>query len=302
MIAAAHGGAGIVVDSVMPGTPAEAAGLLAGDQLLLLAGRKVATMDDLEQVMEAHRPGDTVPLVVRRDGKEVALTLTFGERPGGGVSIGVRLNISMAEGAAAEPTRGTIECLAWIDETYRIEPMARELGLNLSEDYATLRSCVEHDTQRMSSSNAIKYCDNVFKVHCSGIDMLTEIGEAQVERCEAGLTESLGLNPKRHKGWTTCGQHKVFERYARDGEPSDADACRAAFLDECGTQIDAVAAHEVSSDQHSFAKCCSADALGSDSGLDCGMIDDDFRRGPCRDRPVCVNRLTSEWLQCSALQ
>jgi outer membrane protein assembly factor BamB len=32
------------------------------------------------------------------------------------------------------------------------------------------------------------------------------------------------------------------------------------------------------------------------------MIDDDFSRGPCDDQPVCVNRLTNEWIHCSVLE
>ena len=87
------------------------------------------------------------------------------------------------------------------------------------------------------------------------------------------------------------------------GEASDAAACKAAFLDGCGTNIDtAIKTGELSAEQRAFVECCSADALGAASGGDpgpCQMIDDGFERGPCHDRPVCVNRLSSEWLDCS---
>ena len=300
---AAHGGNGtILVDSVISGSPAEAAGIQSGDLLVRLDGRKLATYEILKEVMAAHQPGDSVPLTVQRDGDPVELNLTFGARPGGGVSIGVKLLVESGPGDGAGGGEGTAECLAWIDKTYRIDTMMRDLDLNLSDEYATIRACVERDTSRMGTANAIKYCDNVFKVHCSGLDLLAEIGEAEVQRCDERLSESLGLNVQQYKGWSTCAEQKVFERYSMTGEASDEDACRAMLLDECGTNIDAKSrSGQLSPEQRSFAECCSAEALGPESrgsSGNCGMIDDRFKRGPCHDHPVCMNRMTSEWFHC----
>ncbi len=87
------------------------------------------------------------------------------------------------------------------------------------------------------------------------------------------------------------------------GESSDEDACHAVFLRECGTNIDAaIQTGKLSPEQQGFAECCSADTLDPDSRGEsdrCRMIDDGFERGPCPDRPVCVNRLTNEWFHCS---
>ena len=292
----------ISVESVIPGGAAEAAGLEAGDVFVLLDGQKISNMDDLRKVTSVRKPGDTVPLVVQRDGQTVELSLTFGERPGGEVSIGVRLAIETDP--ADETTHGTTECLAWIEKTYRIGPMMQALGLELSEEYKAMRECVAHDTQRMSSDNAIKYCDNVFKMHCSALELLAEIAEAQVGRCEEQLGESLGLNVAQHKSWKTCAQHEVFDRYAKDGASSDEGACRAAFLKKCGANIDAAATDgTLSRDQRGFVECCSADSLGPDSSGSadrCAMIDEGFKRGPCHDQSVCVNRLSGDWIRCAA--
>ncbi|MEE8524757.1 MAG: PQQ-binding-like beta-propeller repeat protein [Thermoanaerobaculia bacterium] len=232
-IAAAHGTADapgtITVDSVRPDSSAAAAGLEVGDRLLQLAGRELVTQEDLQKVLAAHQPGDTVALIVERGGETLDLTLTFGERPGGGVSVGVSLAIGVAGGGEA----GTAECLAWIEETYHVDSMMRDLNLELAEDYQAIRECVGSDTRRMSTANAVKYCDNVFKVHCPGLDLLTEIGEAQVRRCEELLAESSGADPRQDKNWNTCAQHKVFDRYSMKGEASDEAACKAA-LDACG--------------------------------------------------------------------
>jgi len=280
----------IVVSSVISGSPAEAAGLQEEDRLVELAGKKIASQADLQAVLATHKPGDTVPLTVERNGASVDLSLTFGERSDGGVSMGVRLAIMRSPGDdPGEATAGTVQCLAWIEDTYRAEAMIKELGLDFADDYRALLECVQGDTQRMATADAVRYCDNVFKVHCSALDLLTEIGESQVERCEQQLEASLGLNLNDHEGWTRCAEQSVFERYSEKGEASDEATCRSTLLNECGTNVAA-------SDQPSFAACCSAESLDRQA---CPMIDDGFSRGPCLDRPVCVNRLTSEWIECS---
>jgi hypothetical protein len=268
---------------------------LAEDRIITLAGRELITQDDLAQTLAAHQPGDTVAVIVERDGEPVELALTFGERPDGGVSIGVSLRMEVP--AAAEPTTGTLECREWIEDTYQVSSMLEELKLDLGTDYERILDCVQDDTQRMESANALKYCDNVFKVHCSALDLLTEIGEAQVQRCEVLLSESLGLTAKQHSNWRTCAQHDVFDRYSLKGEFSGEVECRSALLDECGVNIDvAIRQGALTADQRRFVDCCAADAVDA-----CPMIDDGFGRGPCHDRSVCVDRLSGEWLRCSAL-
>lgn len=120
------------------------------------------------------------------------------------------------------------------------------------------------------------------------------------------VSRSLGLRLEQYRGWRTCAQHKLFDRYTMAGKSSDEDTCEAAFLDECGTNIDDVLkAGNVSTEQRSFVECCSADLLDARDRGDsnpCLTIDDGFTRGPCHSRPVCVNRLTNDWIRCSALQ
>lgn len=228
-IVAAHGNgeANILIQSVHSNSPAAAAGLEEGDSLLQLDDQRMNTLDDLRRVMAAHQPGDTVPLTVERKGKEVELTLTFGDRPGGGVSIGVSFAIMDASAAVAEGERLTRdECLAWVDTTYRLDSMMRDLELELSEDAAALRACLKKDIQRMPSPMPVGWCDNAFKIHCPGLDLLTEIGEAQIGQCGKLLGEPLD----------SCAAQKVFDRYARAGEASDETACRAAQQSCSGTK------------------------------------------------------------------
>ena len=224
----------IRVQAVSPSSPAAAAGLQTGDVIVGFDGQEAVTFQDIKGVMAEHKPGDTVSLVVERAGETVELALTFGEREGGGVSMGVSLAVSAAEGdVGGEPTEGTLGCISHIEETYRIASMIRDLGLDLSEEHEELMACVVRDTQRMKPSDASRYCENIFKVHCSALDLLTEIGEAQVARCEDVIRETLGVEPAENKSWRTCGQHRVFDRYSSGGGGSDEAACKAAFQEEC---------------------------------------------------------------------
>jgi S1-C subfamily serine protease len=72
---------GVVVRSVIPGGPAANSGLKAGDEIEAIGGRAVVTMDDVEDVIEAHQPGQRVAADVRRGKRVEKLTLVLGSRP-----------------------------------------------------------------------------------------------------------------------------------------------------------------------------------------------------------------------------
>ena len=50
-----------------------------GDVLVRLGKSEIASVEDLMYVLNASKPGETVPAVVIRDGKEVKLEVTFQE-------------------------------------------------------------------------------------------------------------------------------------------------------------------------------------------------------------------------------
>ncbi len=76
----AFDGTGVRVARVMPGSPAERAGLQAGDILVALDGRPLAGLRDLSKALAAHEPGDHVTVTVLRDGKRLALETTLAAR------------------------------------------------------------------------------------------------------------------------------------------------------------------------------------------------------------------------------
>jgi len=72
---------GAEVQEVIPGSPAEEAGLRAGDLIRKVDGRAVNSSHPLADVLSAYRPGDRVVLTVEREGREIEIPVTLGRRP-----------------------------------------------------------------------------------------------------------------------------------------------------------------------------------------------------------------------------
>ncbi|MFH1467903.1 MAG: Do family serine endopeptidase [Pseudomonadota bacterium] len=72
---------GALVSVVHEGTPAEQAGLKAGDVVLSLEGEAIADSNALLHAVGKHHPGERVRLDVLRDGKHKEVTVALGERP-----------------------------------------------------------------------------------------------------------------------------------------------------------------------------------------------------------------------------
>jgi len=70
---------GVFISSVMPESPAEKAGLKAGDILYLFDGIKIEDTEQLSSLVKKREPGDKVPVVVYREGKERKFAVTLGE-------------------------------------------------------------------------------------------------------------------------------------------------------------------------------------------------------------------------------
>jgi membrane-associated protease RseP (regulator of RpoE activity) len=67
------------IDAPASTSPAGLAGLRAGDRILRMDGVDVSDFDTFRQTVRAH-PGETVPLVIERDGTTVDLDVTLGDR------------------------------------------------------------------------------------------------------------------------------------------------------------------------------------------------------------------------------
>ena len=71
---------GVRVGDVRAGSPAETAGVRAGDVIVTFAGMRVQTLQDFSFALRGRRPGDRVDVVVVRDGAEHRLQAVLAER------------------------------------------------------------------------------------------------------------------------------------------------------------------------------------------------------------------------------
>lgn len=72
---------GVFVVDVTDGSPADQAGLVAGDAIFAIDGRPVKVTDDLIAVTRGHKIGDRVRLTVIHRGKRLEFEVILGEQP-----------------------------------------------------------------------------------------------------------------------------------------------------------------------------------------------------------------------------
>ena len=87
----------VTVGEVTKDSPADKAGLKAGDVISMANGAKIATPDELVKLVQAAKPGDKVTLNVLRNGEADEIVVTLGENPDkkGAGYMGVALGATM---------------------------------------------------------------------------------------------------------------------------------------------------------------------------------------------------------------
>jgi hypothetical protein len=73
---------GVPLIGTLPGSAAERAGVQAGDILQRLGDTRIANINDFENALRKHKPGDKVKLIVKRGDKTVELEATLTARRG----------------------------------------------------------------------------------------------------------------------------------------------------------------------------------------------------------------------------
>src|SRR4029450_9939126 len=69
---------GVKLSGVTPGSPADKAGVRAGDMIVGIGKLEGPHPQGLTAALRAHKPGDTVSLQLIRDGKPLTLEVTLG--------------------------------------------------------------------------------------------------------------------------------------------------------------------------------------------------------------------------------
>ncbi len=76
-------GKGVQIAGLVPGGPAADAGLHRGDVIQTIGGHSVSTFAQLQELVENYRPGQTVPVTIRRAGRVRTISVTLGSQPAG---------------------------------------------------------------------------------------------------------------------------------------------------------------------------------------------------------------------------
>jgi len=98
-------GNGVTIEDVIPGTPAEAAGLKVGDTITTVDGKPVKNGDDLVSYIAGRRPGTKVTLGFLRDGKPEQATVEVKDRA---KLLGPRLGEEEEQSEEAAPKPGKL--------------------------------------------------------------------------------------------------------------------------------------------------------------------------------------------------
>jgi S1-C subfamily serine protease len=72
---------GAVVDSVVPGSPADRGGVRPGDKIVAIDGKKISSSEDVSAAVTARKPGEQAKVTVERGGARRNLTVALGKRP-----------------------------------------------------------------------------------------------------------------------------------------------------------------------------------------------------------------------------
>jgi serine protease Do len=99
-------GKGVLVNNVLPGSPAQSAGMRRGDVVVEFNGRRTVTQDALLDAVGHTPPKTKVEVKVMREGKPMTLSLTAGEAPAGAEA-------SPDEGGPAQPAPSAPGGVEW---------------------------------------------------------------------------------------------------------------------------------------------------------------------------------------------
>jgi S1-C subfamily serine protease len=72
---------GAVVDSVVPGGPADQGGVQPGDKIVAIDDKKVTSSEDVSSAVTTRSPGEQAKVTVERGGARRTLTVDLGKRP-----------------------------------------------------------------------------------------------------------------------------------------------------------------------------------------------------------------------------
>jgi S1-C subfamily serine protease len=70
---------GIIIDEILPNSPAEKAGLKPGDIIIKIDNQEIESMNQLKKILYKYKKGDRATLAVIRNNKEMAVEIIFSD-------------------------------------------------------------------------------------------------------------------------------------------------------------------------------------------------------------------------------
>ena len=178
----------VSISGVKTGGPAEKAGLKEGDTIVEIDNTKVSNSKDVRSAIRSLEPGDTVQIIVMRDGKKKSYTATLGEAPQQFWSGEGFPGLGHGFGPITIPGMG-------LSRTYlgvRVQSMTEELReyFKAPRGRGVLVSRVEEDTP--AGKAGLRAGDVIIAVDGKGIADRGDIGEALADK-EPGDTVAVKI-------------------------------------------------------------------------------------------------------------
>lgn len=102
-------GGGVKLSDVRRGGPADQAGIKGGDVIVEMAGTRIDNLYDMTYALQDHKPGETIDVVVLRNGQRTTLRATLGSRSSAGPAAPTHGAAATMEIKAGKPFEKTFD-------------------------------------------------------------------------------------------------------------------------------------------------------------------------------------------------
>jgi serine protease Do len=131
--------AGALVDDIIKDSPAEKAGIEAGDVILELDGKPVNSSNDLQSLVAQRRAGDKVTLKIWRDGKAITKSVVLKKRD----DTSVASSDDGVTGSTAKEDESTNGTVSFKDLGFTVAPLTEKVKNELNIEDGVLITKVE---------------------------------------------------------------------------------------------------------------------------------------------------------------
>jgi len=154
---------GALISEVLPGSPADKAGLQSGDVILELDGKPIETLGSFRSEITLMKPGQQITMKVRRDQKDITVKASISENPA-----------NETQGASIEDSFGLM-----------LEPVTPELAKRYSLDTKTGLLIVQIDPDSQGYQAGLRAGHVILAVNGHSIGSVDEFAQI-VQKAEVG--------------------------------------------------------------------------------------------------------------------